>query len=144
MGRAETAIEPRSVFSSEGKLKTPRRRYYSAQLCPELDVPSGMTVSGELVVSAVVRFGSLADILRHPCHVRFTPDAELPCEKVCISTMCQENPDKMRCRRHGRTPMMMPSDRYGPRGFFLSKAGQLTLFGAAIVVLLVFALSYVC
>ena len=37
-------------------------------------------------------------------------------------------------------PMTMLSDR---NDFFQSKAGQLALFGAASVVLLVFALSYV-
>jgi len=39
--------------------------------------------------------------------------------------------------------MMMPSDQNGPHGFLRSRAGQLTLLGATIVVLLVFVLSYV-
>ena len=39
--------------------------------------------------------------------------------------------------------MMVPSDKNGPHGFFQSKAGQVALLGAAIIVLLVFVLSYV-
>ena len=39
--------------------------------------------------------------------------------------------------------MTMPSDQNGSHGFLQSRAGQLTLLDAAIIVLLVFALSYV-
>ena len=43
----------------------------------------------------------------------------------------------------GGASMTKPGDQNDPRGFFLSKAGQLTLLGAVIIVLLVFALSHV-
>jgi hypothetical protein len=39
--------------------------------------------------------------------------------------------------------MTMPSYQNDSHGFLQSRAGQLTLLGAAIIVLLVFALSYI-
>ena len=35
------------------------------------------------------------------------------------------------------------SDQNGPHGFFQSKAGQLALWGAVIIVLLILVLSYI-